>query len=279
MLTSQSTWGRRNEISRWLKSAIFAIIQALLRIKTFRIGVDNPQPAHPDSKKLDLNELSAIACLLNKTVVNFTFKCLAKLNEYAINYPMKKTTLSPLLLTACLSMVILPASAEVYKCTDEDGIVTITDNPNTQAHPKLCKGMGLGPSNIISGPSPIDGTRSINGKSAKNKKPRNTSTASNSSAASLPTPKTGPNDFPSVDSGTQQNRDASRKQILQDELNSEQVLLSQAQKKLDAEAKIRTPEEQNNIQKYNERVGKFKVQVTAHQKNIAALSKELSRIK
>jgi hypothetical protein len=174
-------------------------------------------------------------------------------------------------------MVILPASAEVYKCTDEDGIVTITDNPNTQTHPKLCKGMGLGPSNIISGPSPIEGTRSTSGKSAKNKKNRNTSTAS---SASTTTPaKTGPSDFPSVDTSTQQSRDLSRKQILQDELNGEQELLAKAQKTLDEQAKMRMPDELNNIQKYNERVGKVKVQVTAHQKNIAALSKELSRIK
>lgn len=191
---------------------------------------------------------------------------------------MKKPTLSPFVIAACLSMVILPVSAEVYKCTDEDGVVTITDNPNTQTHPKLCKGMGLGPSNIISGPSPIDGTRTMNGKSARNKKNRNASVASNSSA-SIPTPKVGPIDFPSVDSGTQQNRDASRKQILQDELNSEQALLNQAQKKLDEQAKIRLPDEQNNIQKYNQRIGSLKLQVTAHQKNVAALSKELSRIK
>ncbi len=64
-----------------------------------------------------------------------------------------------------------------------------------------------------------------------------------------------PTDFPKVDAATQQQRDGTRRQILQDELNSEHKALEEAQKS------NKTPD------------------ITLHQQNINMLEKELSSIK
>jgi len=64
-----------------------------------------------------------------------------------------------------------------------------------------------------------------------------------------------PAGFPKVDAATQQQRDGTRRQILQDELNSEHAALEEAQKT------NKTPD------------------ITLHQQNINMLEKELSTIK
>ncbi|HEY7987105.1 MAG TPA: hypothetical protein VIE17_09300 [Methylophilaceae bacterium] len=64
-----------------------------------------------------------------------------------------------------------------------------------------------------------------------------------------------PTDFPKVDAATQQQRDGTRRQILQDELNSEHTALEDAQKS------NKTPD------------------ITLHQQNINMLEKELSSLK
>jgi hypothetical protein len=64
-----------------------------------------------------------------------------------------------------------------------------------------------------------------------------------------------PANFPQVDATTQQQRDGTRRQILQDELNSEHTALEEAQKT------NKTPD------------------ITLHQQNINMLEKELSSIK
>ncbi len=64
-----------------------------------------------------------------------------------------------------------------------------------------------------------------------------------------------PAGFPRVDAATQQQRDGTRRQILQDELNSEHTALEEAQKT------NKTPD------------------ISLHQQNINMLEKELSSIK
>jgi hypothetical protein len=64
-----------------------------------------------------------------------------------------------------------------------------------------------------------------------------------------------PADFPKVDAATQQQRDGTRRQILQDELNTEHTALDEAQKS------NKTSD------------------ITLHQQNIDMLQKELSSLK
>src|SRR5512139_3605404 len=49
----------------------------------------------------------------------------------------------------------------------------------------------------------------------------------------MQTPRSGPKDFPKVDSQTQKNRDSTRRTILEDELASEEKLLAEARQKLE----------------------------------------------
>ena len=98
-------------------------------------------------------------------------------------------------------------------------------------------------------------------------------TRSNSSAA----------DFPQVDAATQKGRDNTRKQILEDELNSEEKALAEARNNLrtgtdnpeaytDKDGKIFP-----NVTKQDEKMKGLQEQVQLHEKNIAALKTELAK--
>jgi hypothetical protein len=104
----------------------------------------------------------------------------------------------------------------------------------------------------------------------------------------LPTmqsPRSGPEDFPKVDSQTQKNRDSTRRTILEDELASEEKLLNEARQKLE-EAES-TPEvyrsgdgkTYRNVAKFEEKVKAAKDDVDTHEQNVKALKTELSNLR
>ena len=132
-----------------------------------------------------------------------------------------------------------PASAEIYKYVDENGRITYTNIPK-----KGAKKLDL---------DPISAAKTRNS--------------------------TGPADFPKVDGQTQKKRDDLRKQILQEELSGEEKSLAEAQKSLNEGEKTRLADEANNPQKYLDRIKKLKSNVSLHEKNIAALKKELGQFK
>lgn len=144
--------------------------------------------------------------------------------------------LPALALVLGLSVAALPAAAEIYKFVDENGRVTYTNIPRKGAT-KL----------DIGGTEPP---------------PRNRANA-------------GPAHFPRVDADTQKKRDDLRRQILEDELASEQRALAEAQKALKEGEAVRLPEEATNPQKYLDRVKRLREAVALHERNIAALRKEL----
>jgi hypothetical protein len=86
-----------------------------------------------------------------------------------------------------------------------------------------------------------------------------------------------PINFPRVDSDTQRKRDASRRNILQEELKSEQKALAEAKKAL-AEGEATRLGNERNYQKYLERVQGLKDAVQTHQKNVEAIQKELANL-
>lgn len=135
-----------------------------------------------------------------------------------------------------LLLIALPASAEIYKFVDENGRVTYTNIPKKGAT-KLDVGGGNGT--------------------------RNRANA-------------GPSSFPKVDSQTQKKRDDMRKEILDDELAAEQKALADAQKALKDGEATRLGDEAKNYQRYLDRVQKLKDNVALHERNIAALKKELA---
>lgn len=84
--------------------------------------------------------------------------------------------------------------------------------------------------------------------------------------------------FPSVDRETQRARDDGRRKILEDEMSQEEKQLAEARTKLAEQEAIRTGNEKN-YQRVLDRLQPFKDAVEQHEKNIAALQKEISSMK
>jgi hypothetical protein len=140
----------------------------------------------------------------------------------------------------------LLAQAEIYKSVDADGHVTYSSTPI-----KGGKKLNLEPLPTMLPP----GKPSAHG------------------------------DFPRVDSATQKSRDETRYTILQNELTSEEKLLTEAKQSLaEAEAspevfKGKDGKTYRNVAKYDEKIKPLAAQVDLHQKNIEALKTELSKLK
>ena len=132
-----------------------------------------------------------------------------------------------------------PSAAEIYKYVDENGRITYTNIPK-----KGAKKLDLDPVSA-----------------AKTRK------------------STGPEDFPKVDNNTQKKRDDLRKQILQDELASEVKAYADAQAALKEGEAARIGDEARNYPKYLARIKKLKDNVSLHERNVAALTKELGNFK
>ena len=93
-------------------------------------------------------------------------------------------------------------------------------------------------------------------------------------SAATPTP---PN-FPRVDRDTQKSRDDGRRRILEDELTTEAKGLSDARAKLAEQEGIRNGDEKN-YQRVLDRLKPFQDAVERHERNIAALKKELAGLR
>ncbi|WP_348945099.1 DUF4124 domain-containing protein [Chitinibacter sp. FCG-7] len=155
------------------------------------------------------------------------------------------------LLIACAS---LPSWADIYKYVDENGHVTFTNTPIK------------GAVRIMSEPSAP--RRSSSETTVRSSQPR-------SPSVSVPSPV----NFPRVDAATQRSRDSNRKQILNDELASEQASLNAARKALQEADSNRSAEEKSNPKLYLERIGRLRETIVMHEKNTAALQAELSRMR
>ena len=94
-----------------------------------------------------------------------------------------------------------------------------------------------------------------------------------------------PSDFPRVDSGTQRNRDDTRRKILEDEMAAEDQLLEEARKNLKEGEEnpevFRAPNGsiQRNVAKYEEKINELQEQVALHQTNVEALKMELGKLR
>ena len=89
-------------------------------------------------------------------------------------------------------------------------------------------------------------------------------------------PSPSPQGFPKVDAATQKSRDSVRRKVLGDELSAEQKLLVEAKAQYADGKPMPLPEEKEAPQKYDERVARLRQAVMLHEKNIAALQKELA---
>lgn len=138
------------------------------------------------------------------------------------------------------------AHADIYKTVDADGHVTYSNIPNK-------------------GASKLDIEGSFNGNNTGTK-------AAPSKTSKTPTP----SNFPRVDSQTQSSRDGKRKQILQDELDTEQKALADAKKRL-SDSVLQQAKDPNS--KSDGKLLDIQSEVESHDKNIKLLQKELGNLK
>lgn len=164
---------------------------------------------------------------------------------------MTKNAYISLLLLALASS----AQADIYKCVDENGHTTYTnEKAGTQA--RGCTLMSREQS-VSTVPAPARKSNSgANGTTA-------TST---------------PSHFPKVDDSTQKTRDNDRRKILEQELANEEKLLDTAKKDLAEQEAVRQGDEKN-YQKYLDRIQRYKDSVRLHERNIEAIRKEIGNLK
>jgi hypothetical protein len=134
----------------------------------------------------------------------------------------------------------VPAYADIYKCVDADGHVTYS-NIDTRG----CKRLNLEPTSTST--------------------PASSSPARQKSSAT-PTP----GDFPRVDPLTQKARDSDRRVILDQELASEKAALQQARQEL-------ATQEAGN--KGSDKLQAYRDRVSQHERNVDALTRELSNLR
>lgn len=155
-----------------------------------------------------------------------------------------------LLLLLCL-VPAAPAQAEIYKYVDENGQVTFTD-----VYRKGGKRIEL-----PGAPAPLP---------APSKSP----TKAPAKASYKPSPA----DFPRIDAGTQKRRDDIRRQVLQDEIDTERRNVEEARRQLELGQRLQ-PGERASDATYRNRVNKLRATVRQHEQNVDAIQRELANLK
>lgn len=144
------------------------------------------------------------------------------------------------------------AQSEVYLCVDEHGKREYKNTGIT----KGCKKVDLpGITMIPAPPSAKKGTQTASVR-----------------------PGSSPADFPKVDGTTQKARDNDRRQILLDEMKSEEQKLANLKRDYNNGEPERRGDERNYA-KYQDRVASMKEDIDRTEKNIAALKREISNLK
>ena len=138
------------------------------------------------------------------------------------------------------------ADGVVYKCVEPNGSVLFTDTGRPG-----CKPLDL-PDAI---PAP----------------PRK-------SGPARPAPSVSPAAFPRVDSAAQRARDSDRREILEDELRSEEKKLAELKRDFNGGEPERNGNERNYA-KYQERVAQMRDDIARAEKNVEALKREIGNTK
>jgi hypothetical protein len=157
-----------------------------------------------------------------------------------------------ILLLVLAALFAVSAEAAIYKCVDAEGRVTFTD-----ARCKGGKRMDL----------PGGGGASISGG-------RSSGVGGGKSAARSPSPV----DFPRIDSATQKRRDDIRRQVLEDEIASETRAIAAARQQF-VQGQKPLPGERAGDAAHSGRVAALREAVARHERNVAAIRRELSKLR
>ena len=157
--------------------------------------------------------------------------------------------------TAVLAMTSAAyAQGIVWRCTEADGRAHYT-NIKKETESKTCQVVTREVS-VVSGNPPAAA-------------PATTRATGTQAATATP-----PN-FPRVDRETQRSRDDSRRKILEDELATEEKGLLDAKTKLTEQESVRHGDEKN-YQRVLDRLKPYQEAVERHERNVAALKREMS---
>ncbi len=145
-----------------------------------------------------------------------------------------------------------PARADIYKCSDDQGLVTFTDSPSRKF--KSCTLLFRESASRAGPPGPVTPVPSGGGTQAR---PEPAPARTNP----------GPADFPRVERTQQRERDVKARQIVERELASEQRLLDEARRAA-AAADRGDPKARDLL-----------AAVARHERNIAEIQRQLALMK
>ena len=167
-----------------------------------------------------------------------------------------KTAVASVALVTLSLLAAASAQAEIYKYVDPvTGAVEYTNQPKKGAM-RMNAGDSL--SEIGSGNKPAKGATV------------KVSTISNLNSGSAAA---------SVDAGTQRTRDGTRRQVLADELASEEKMLGEARSSFNNGKPLPMADEGLGSPKYIDRSKQIEKTLRHHERNVASLKQELSNIK
>jgi len=142
------------------------------------------------------------------------------------------------------------------------------------ANATICKYVDAEGATHYTNVAPDKGWKKISCDVADDASPRpRASASSGGSKASTPA------GFPRVEPDTQKNRDDLRRKVLSDELASEEQLLNEARGAFGSGAPPPLPDEQNDAEKYRQRIAKLRQAVQLHERNVDALRKEIALLR
>ena len=167
-----------------------------------------------------------------------------------------KTAVASVAVVTLSLLAAMSAQAEIYKYVDPvTGAVEYTNQPKKGA---VRTNMGDTLSEIPTGNKASRGTTV---------KVSTTSNLNSGSAAA------------SVDAGTQRTRDGTRRQVLVDELSSEEKMLADARSGYSNGKPLPFADEGVGSPKYIDRVKQLEKTVRLHERNVASLKQELANLK
>jgi hypothetical protein len=158
-------------------------------------------------------------------------------------------------LSVALMLLTASSQADIYKYTDENGVVNYTNLPNRMPAKAERIAVEPAPSAVVQPPA---------------------SAAATAPAGKAKAGTATPPAFPRVDGDTQRKRDDARRQILQSELQAEQKALEDSRQALAAGQERQGGE--RNYQKYLDRMKQLQDSVDTHQANLDALQKEIGNL-
>jgi hypothetical protein len=166
---------------------------------------------------------------------------------------------------AAILMASGTTQAEIYKYVDPvTGAVEYTNQPKKGA---VRTNMGDTLSEIPTGNTGNTGNKAAKKTSGST---ANVSTSGNLNSGTAAA---------SVDAGTQKTRDGTRRQVLSDELASEEKMLNEARSNFNNGKPLPLADEGLGTPKYIDRSKQIEKTVRHHERNVASLKQELSNLK